>query len=357
MNSKDVTQSGPTGRDIKSMSTQELGKYFEELGQPAFRVGQVFTWLHQKRVQNFEEMTNLPLALRTLLEENCYITTLSIATKLESKLDGTVKYLYRLADGNCIETVLMKYKHGNSLCISTQVGCKMGCRFCASTLGGLVRSLTPSEMLEQVYATVRESGERVDGVVLMGIGEPLDNYDNVLRFITLICDAKGYNLGQRHISLSTCGLVPQIRRLMGEKLQITLSISLHGVDNETRGATMPVNAQHPIEELMEVCREYFALTGRRISFEYALIQGVNDQPEHAKKLAELLGTMPSHVNLIPVNPVRERGYQRTSREHIQRFVKLLEQNGVNATVRRELGGDINAACGQLRRQAQEGAKQ
>lgn len=336
--------------DCKSLTLEGLTALLAGWGEPAFRGGQVFAWLHEKRVLTFGAMTNLPAALREKLEEHCYITALSVVQKLVSKLDGTVKYLYRLPDGNCIETVFMQYQHGRSLCISTQVGCRMGCKFCASTLGGLVRSLTPSEMLEQVYETVRDSGERVDGVVLMGIGEPLDNFENVLTFLRLISSPKGYNLGQRHISLSTCGLVPQIRRLMEEDLQITLSISLHGVDNESRGATMPVNAAHPIEELMEACRDYFAKTGRRISFEYALIAGVNDSPEQAKKLAGLLVGMPTHVNLIPVNPVEERGYRRSSREAIQRFVKLLEGLGVNATVRRELGGDISAACGQLRRQ-------
>ena len=336
--------------DIKSMNREELVQLMQSLEEPRFRADQVFSWLHQKRVTRFEEMSNLPAALRQKLEGRCTITNVEIVHRLVSKLDGTQKYLYRLADGNCIETVLMRYKHGNSLCISTQVGCRMGCNFCASTLGGLVRNLTPSEMLEQVYSTVRDSGERVDSLVLMGIGEPLDNYDNVLRFIRLLTDEKGYNLGQRHISLSTCGLVERIYDLAAEDLQITLSISLHASDNETRDRTMPVNRRYPIEQLMAACRDYFKTTGRRISFEYALIQGVNDTPRHAEKLADLLDGMICHVNLIPVNPVEERGYRRTAAQDIRRFVDTLTRLGVNATVRRELGSDISAACGQLRRQ-------
>ncbi|MBS4785329.1 MAG: 23S rRNA (adenine(2503)-C(2))-methyltransferase RlmN [Clostridiales bacterium] len=336
--------------DIKSMDLEELTGLMQSLGEPRFRAGQVFSWLHQKRVTGFEEMTNLSAALRQKLAERCIITRVEIVHRLVSRLDGTQKYLYRLADGNCIETVLMRYKHGNSLCISTQVGCRMGCNFCASTLGGLVRHLTPSEMLEQVYMTVRDSGERVDSLVLMGIGEPLDNYDNVIRFIRLLTDEKGYNLGQRHISLSTCGLVDRIYDLAEEDLQITLSISLHAADNETRNRTMPVNRRYPVEVLMAACRDYFRKTGRRISFEYALIKGVNDTPEHAGQLARLLDGMICHVNLIPVNPVEERGYDRTAAPDIRRFVDTLTRLGVNATVRRELGSDINAACGQLRRQ-------
>lgn len=343
--------------DIRSMSPEELKALLTQWGEQGFRAGQIFTWLHDKRVDSFAEMTNLSASLRAKLEEHCYITRLEIVTKLVSKLDGTVKYLYRLPDGNCIETVLMRYKHGNSLCVSTQVGCRMGCNFCASTLGGLVRCLTASEILQQVYATLADTGERVSSIVLMGIGEPLDNYDNVLRFLRLVTHEKGYHLGQRHISLSTCGLVDQIYRLMEEDLQITLSISLHASDNATRDITMPVNRRWPVEQLMEACRAYFAKTGRRISFEYALIAEVNDSVEHAQRLAALMQGMPCHVNLIPVNPVKERGYRRTAAAQIRRFVQTLEGLGVNATVRRELGADINAACGQLRRQNEEGRDQ
>ena len=340
--------------DLKSMTLPELKELMADLGQPAFRAGQLFSWLHEKRAGSFDEMTNLPAALRRELAERCTLTRLTVLHELVSRLDGTRKYLYRLGDGNCIETVLMHYHHGTSLCISTQVGCRMGCNFCASTLGGLVRCLTPSEMLEQVYETVRQAGERVDSLVLMGIGEPLDNYDNVIRFLRLLTDPKGYNLGQRHISLSTCGLVDRIYDLAKEDLGITLSISLHAPDNETRNRTMPVNRRWPIEELMRACRDYFKTTGRRISFEYALIKGVNDSPEDARKLADLLDGMVCHVNLIPVNPVKERGYDRSGAADIHRFAETLGRLGVNATVRRELGGDIDAACGQLRRQYEKG---
>ena len=340
--------------DLKSMTLPELKELMADLGQPAFRAGQLFSWLHEKRAGSFDEMTNLPAALRRELAERCTLTRLTVLHELVSRLDGTRKYLYRLADGNCIETVLMHYHHGTSLCISTQVGCRMGCNFCASTLGGLVRCLTPSEMLEQVYETVRQAGERVDSLVLMGIGEPLDNYDNVIRFLRLLTDPKGYNLGQRHISLSTCGLVDRIYDLAKEDLGITLSISLHAPDNETRNRTMPVNRRWPIEELMRACRDYFKTTGRRISFEYALIKGVNDSPEDARKLADLLDGMVCHVNLIPVNPVKERGYDRSGAADSHRFAETLGRLGVNATVRRELGGDIDAACGQLRRQYEKG---
>ena len=340
--------------DIKSMTLPELTALMKDWGEPGFRAGQLFSWLHEKRVRDWSEMTNLSAALRQKLAERCTLTQLTVLHRLVSSIDGTQKYLYRLADGNCIETVLMKYRHGNSLCISTQVGCRMSCNFCASTLGGLVRHLTPSEMLEQVYETVRQSGERVDSLVLMGIGEPLDNYDNVIRFLRLLTDPKGYNLGQRHISLSTCGLVDRIYDLAKEDLGITLSISLHAPDNETRNKTMPVNRRWPVEQLMQACRDYFRTTGRRISFEYALIKGVNDSPADAQKLAKLLDGMICHVNLIPVNPVKERGYDRTAQQDIHRFVNTLGRLGVNATVRRELGSDINAACGQLRRQYEQG---
>ena len=320
------------------------------LGQPKFRAKQIFSWLHEKRVISFDEMTNIPASLRAVLEENYYINSLKIVRKLESKLDGTVKYLYELKDKNCIEAVLMRYKHGNSLCISTQVGCRMGCKFCASTLAGLVRSLEPSEMLDEIYTAVRDSGERVDSLVLMGIGEPFDNYDNVLKFLKLLSMPGGYNLSLRHVSLSTCGVVDKINKLAEENLGLTLSISLHAPNDEIRSQTMPINNRWGVDELMQACHAYFKATGRRISFEYALIDGVNDEPQHAKELASRLKGMPAHVNLIPVNPVEERGFKRGSRKKIESFQHQLQNLGVNATIRRELGADINAACGQLRRE-------
>lgn len=339
--------------DIKSLYLPELEAQLADLGQPKFRAKQLFSWLHEKRVGSFEQMSNLPQSLRTQLEERYYINSLKIVRRLESKLDGTVKYLLELQDKNCVEAVLMKYKHGNSLCISTQVGCRMGCKFCASTLAGLVRSLKASEMLDEIYTAVADSGERVDSVVLMGIGEPLDNYDNVLRFLRLISAPEGYGLSLRHLSLSTCGLVDKIYQLAEEDLGLTLSISLHAPNNEIRSQTMPINQRWPVEELLEACRAYFAKTGRRISFEYSLIEGVNDEPQHARELAKLLGGMPTHVNLIPVNPVKERDFRRGSRQKIEAFQHQLQQLGINATIRRELGADINAACGQLRRDYME----
>ncbi len=337
-------------KDIKSLFPQEVEAELIALGQPKFRGKQIVSWLHEKRVTSFAEMTNLPQSLRNVLEENYYINSLKIVRRLESKLDGTVKYLYELKDKNCIEAVLMKYKHGNSLCISTQVGCRMGCKFCASTLAGLVRSLEPSEMLDEIYTAVRDSGERVSNVVLMGIGEPLDNYDNVIRFLKLLSMPEGYNLSLRHLSLSTCGVVDKIDKLAEEDMGLTLSISLHAPNDEIRSQTMPINNRWGVDELMASCHSYFKKTGRRISFEYALIDGVNDEPRHAKELASRLKGMPAHVNLIPVNPVEERGFKRGTRQKIESFQHQLQNLGVNATIRRELGADINAACGQLRRE-------
>lgn len=345
-------------QDIKSLFLEELEEQLKALNQPKFRAKQIFSWLHEKQVTSFDEMTNIPASLRQTLEEQYYIAAAQIVRRLQSKIDGTVKYLFRFEDGNCVEAVLMKYKYGNSLCISTQVGCRMGCKFCASTLGGLVRSLTPSEMLEEIYAATRDSGQRVSNVVLMGIGEPLDNYGNVLRFLKLLSMPGGYQLSLRHLSLSTCGVVDKIYQLAEENLGLTLSISLHAPNNEIRSQTMPINQRWNVEELMEACRTYFAKTGRRISFEYALIEGVNDEECHARELAQRLRGMPAHVNLIPVNPVKERGFKRGPRKKIEAFQAQLEKLGVNATIRRELGADINAACGQLRReQAREEEKQ
>ena len=337
-------------QDIKSLELAELTEAMVQMGQPKFRGKQVYSWLHEKRVKSFEEMSNLPAAFRQQLAQNYYINSLSIIRKLTSKIDGTQKYLLRLKDNNCVEAVLMKYKYGNSVCISTQVGCRMGCKFCASTLAGLVRSLEPSEMLDEIYTVTRDSGQRVSNVVLMGIGEPFDNYDNVMKFLHILSSPEGYNLSLRHLSLSTCGLVDRIYQLAEEKVGLTLSISLHAPNDEIRSQTMPINKRYPIDELLEACRYYFNKTGRRISFEYALIEGVNDEVRHANELADRLRGMSAHVNLIPVNPVKERGFKRGSRQRIEAFQKALEARGVNATIRRELGADINAACGQLRRE-------
>ena len=343
-----------TKLDIKSLTGEELAAWLKDQGQPAYRARQIYAWLHSRLVTSFDQMTDLPKELRARLEESCAITVIAVKRKLCSRLDETVKYLFQLPDGQCVEAVLMEYKHGTSLCISTQVGCRMGCAFCASTLGGLVRSLTVSELLEEVYAAQRDSGKRVDSLVLMGIGEPLDNYDNVVKFLGMLSSPQGLNLSLRHVSLSTCGLVDQIDRLAEEKLGLTLSISLHATDNQTRSSLMPVNRRWPMEELLEACKRYFAKTGRRVSFEYALIAGVNDSPGQAARLAKLLRGFGCHVNLIPVNQVKERTInRRSSREAIQAFLQVLERNGVNATVRRELGADINAACGQLRREDRE----
>ena len=339
--------------DIKSMTIPELESFLTELKQPKFRAKQIFSWLHEKRVLSFNEMTNLPASLRELLKENCTITSLTVERKLVSQLDGTVKYLYRLADGQHIESVRMAYEHGISLCISSQVGCKMGCAFCASTKAGFVRNLTASEILEQVYAAGRDAGERIGSIVMMGIGEPLDNFDQVMRFLELVSDPNGLNLSHRHISLSTCGVVDRIRELAEKDLQITLSISLHATDDAARSAIMPVNRRWNMEELLDACREYTDRTHRRISYEYALISGVNDSRKQAEELAALLKGMLCHVNLIPVNYVKEAGYQKSSKGRIYEFQKVLNDRGINATVRRTLGADINAACGQLRRGAEQ----
>lgn len=336
-------------RDIKSLTLSELQREFAGLGLQKFRALQVYRWLHQKQVLSFEEMSNLSKDTRELLKQHYRITRLDIQRKLVSKLDGTVKFLYRLSDGECVESVLMQYKHGYSLCISTQVGCRMGCKFCASTLLGLKRNLEPSEMLEEIYTAQRETGQKVSSLVLMGIGEPLDNYDNVLKFLGILSSADGMNLSLRHVSLSTCGLVDGIRRLQTENLGLTLSISLHAPNDAIRSQTMPVNAKWNVEALLDACRDYFAATGRRISFEYALIAGVNDTDACARELVRRLKGMICHVNLIPVNAVAERGFRRSSPQRIQSFQRILQSGGVNATVRRELGSDINAACGQLRR--------
>ena len=336
--------------DIKSMTQQELARFLKELGEPAFRAKQVFTWLH-RGVTSFEDMTNLSKPLREKLAERCFITAPTVARKQESRLDGTIKYLWELSDGNCIETVLMQYHHGNTVCISSQVGCRMGCAFCASTIAGKVRDLRPSEMLDQVLFTQLDSGREVSNIVLMGIGEPLDNMENVLRFLELVNHSDGMNIGMRHISLSTCGVVPGIDALAEKELQLTLSESLHAPDSETRSRIMPVNRAYDVELLFDACHRYFQRTGRRISFEYAMIDGVNDNDWQADLIAKKLRGMPGHVNLIPLNDVVESPYKPSRR--IAAFQKRLESHGVTATVRRSLGGDIDASCGQLRRKAME----
>ena len=332
--------------DIKSMTEAELTAYCKALGQPAFRAKQIFTWLH-RGVTSFDEMTDLSKPLRAQLVEQCFITAPTVARKQVSRLDGTIKYLWELSDGNCIESVLMRYHHGNTVCISSQVGCRMGCAFCASTIAGKVRDLRPSELLDQVLFTQLDSGVPISNIVLMGIGEPLDNMDNVLRFLELVNSPNGLHIGMRHISLSTCGVVPGIDALAEKQLQLTLSVSLHAPDSETRSRIMPVNRAYDVEELFDACHRYFQKTGRRISFEYAMIDGVNDHDWQAELIAKKLRGMPGHVNMIPLNDVVESPYKPSRR--IAAFQQKLESLGVTATVRRSLGGDIDASCGQLRR--------
>jgi len=333
--------------DIKSLQLNQLKEYITSLGAKPFVAGQIYTWLHQKCVDSFDEMTNISKNLREKLAEECVITTLSIRKKQVST-DGTIKYLYQLADGNCIETVLMRYEHGNSICVSCQVGCRMGCTFCASTQHGKIRDLTASEILQQLYHTEKDIGERVSNIVMMGIGEPLDNFDNAISFIRIISSPEGKNISQRNISLSTCGIVPKIYDLAQLKLGITLSISLHATTTEKRKVTMPITNAYSVEELLKACRDYTKITGRRISFEYTMIRGVNDTDEDAQRLAQLLKGMISHVNLIPLNPVDGSPYTQSDDRAIRTFQKKLTDLHVNATIRRRLGQDISAACGQLR---------
>ena len=335
-------------QDIKSMTLAEMTQALKAMGQPAFRAKQIYTWLH-KGVTDFEEMTNISKELRAKLDETYYITAPKVARKQRSQKDGTVKYLWELSDGNCVETVLMQYHHGNTVCISSEVGCPMGCKFCASTLGGLVRRLQPSEILDQVLFTALDSGLPISNIVLMGIGEPLDNFDNVMRFLELVNSPEGMNIGMRHISLSTCGLVPRIDELAEKKLQLTLSVSLHSPDDESRSAIMPINRKYPVDVLLDACRRYFEKTGRRVSFEYTMIDGVSDSPEQAELLASKLRGLAAHVNMIPLNPVAESPLRPSTRQAVARFQKILEGHGIPATVRRSLGGDIDASCGQLRR--------
>lgn len=335
--------------DIKSLSYEEVVVLTEKLGEKKFRAGQLYQWLHQKLVTDFDQCTNLSLAFRQQLMEHCRLMALEPIRVQESKLDGTQKYLFRLYDGNVIESVLMKYHHGNSVCISSQVGCRMGCRFCASTLDGMVRNLTPSEMLDQIYRIQAISGERVDNVVVMGSGEPMDNYDNLIRFIELLNAEKGLHISARNLTVSTCGLVPKIRELADLRLQITLAISLHAPNDELRKTMMPIANKYSIKEIIEACKYYLAQTNRRISFEYSLVKGVNDTKECAEQLISLVRSMNCHINLIPVNPIKERDYEQSEQKAIHEFKNKLEKNGVNVTIRREMGRDIDGACGQLRK--------
>ena len=334
--------------DIKSMYLTELESFLKEKGYPTFRAKQLYQWLHEKHVGSLDDMTNIPKTMKEDIKEAGFVT-IEEETRQESAKDGTIKFLYRMQDGQMIETVFMRYSYGNSICISSQAGCRMGCKFCASTIGGLIRNLTASEMLEQVYMTMRLTGERISNIVVMGTGEPLDNYDNVLRFLSLITDEQGQNMSMRHISLSTCGVVPGIYDLMEKDLQLTLSVSLHAPSDEIRSSMMPVNRKWNVDELLTACRKYTDKTRRRISFEYAMVSGVNDSDDCARLLAKKLRGILCHVNLIPVNEVKETGCKRSSRERIESFSHILEKSGFAVTVRRKLGSDINASCGQLRR--------
>lgn len=340
--------------DIKSLNYDELADYIVSIGEKKFRAAQLYSWMHEKLACSYDEMTNISDKLKKVLKENTLYTCLEPVRVQESQIDGTKKYLFRLYDGNLIESVFMRYHHGNSVCISSQVGCKMGCRFCASTLNGCVRNLEPSEMLDQIYRIQSLTGERVSNVVIMGSGEPMDNYDNVVKFLGLINSDKGLNISQRNITVSTCGLVPRIKQLAEFKLQITLAISLHAPNDELRKTMMPIAYTYSIEQIMDACRYYLLQTARRISFEYSLVKGVNDSPECAKQLIKLVHGMNCHINLIPVNPIKERDYEQSEKNSIHNFKEILEKAGVNVTIRREMGRDIDGACGQLRQNHIEG---
>lgn len=339
--------------DIKSMNLPEMIVFMEGLGEKAFRAKQIYQWIHVKRVDSFDEMSNISKKLKETLEEQAYLTALKKEEVQVSKVDGTRKYLFLLEDGNVIESVLMRYKHGNSVCISSQVGCRMGCRFCASTLDGLVRGLTPGEMLDQIYQIGKDIGERISNVVVMGTGEPLDNYDNLLRFIELLTDENGINISQRNITVSTCGIVPKMRELADKQLAITLALSLHASNQEKRLSLMPVANKYDIHEVIDACKYYFEKTGRRITFEYSLVGGVNDTDEDAFELTKLIKGINCHVNLIPVNPIKERDYVQSNANVIESFKNKLEKNCINVTIRREMGRDIDGACGQLRKRYRE----
>ena len=333
---------------LRDLTFEELENLIVSLGEKKFRATQIFSWLH-KGVRSFDEMTNVSKTLKDKLSENHYVSSPEIVKKLESRLDKTKKYLFKLHDGNMVESVVMYYKHGITICVSSQVGCAMGCKFCASTIGGLVRSLTPGEILDQIIFAQADIGERISNIVMMGIGEPLANFENVCRFLNIVNDEHGLNIGYRHISLSTCGIVPKINELAKLDIPITLSISLHACDDDVRSSIMPVNNTYNISELLGACRAYQKITGRRISFEYAIIKGVNDTDAHAAKLANLLKGILCHVNIIPVNKVEENSFEKPDPTRIQSFIKTIEKNGITATVRRKLGSDINASCGQLRK--------
>ena len=342
-----MTQTEKT--DIKSLNLKELTEYMEQLGEKGFRAKQIYQWMHVKQVSSFEEMTNISKGLIEKLKENCSLVNLEQEAVQISQIDGTRKYLFRLSDGNVIESVLMRYKHGNSVCISSQVGCRMGCRFCASTLDGLVRGLTASEMLDQIYHISRDTGERVSNVVVMGTGEPMDNFDNLLKFIELLTDANGMNISQRNLTVSTCGIVPRMKELADKKLQITLALSLHASTQEKRKELMPIANKYEIHEVIDACKYYFEQTGRRITFEYSLVGGVNDTEEDVRNLCRLVKGINCHINLIPVNPIKERDYVQPTAQVTAEFKNKLEKNGINVTIRREMGRDIDGACGQLRK--------
>jgi 23S rRNA (adenine2503-C2)-methyltransferase len=340
---------GADKTDVKSLSLEELQAEMVNIGEKPFRAKQLYEWFHKKLARDYDEMRNIPKSLKEKLESGYTYTSLKISEVQTSQIDGTKKYLFSLADGNLVESVWMQYHHGNSVCISSQVGCRMGCKFCASTIGGLERGLTPSEMLDQIYAIVRDTGERVSNVVVMGTGEPLDNYDSLLRFIRLLTDENGLNISQRNITVSTCGIVENMKRLADENLQITLALSLHGATQEKRRELMPIADKYGLDEVIAACRSYFEKTGRRITFEYSLVGGVNDTDEDAENLCSLVKGLNCHINLIPVNPIKERDFVESAKENVMRFKEKLEQRHVTATVRREMGRDIDGACGQLRR--------
>ena len=335
--------------DIKSLYLDELSNEIKKLGLPSFRAKQIYEWIHVKLVKSFDDMSNLSKDLRELLKEKFDLITLEVVDSLHSELDGTAKYLFHLEEGKVIESVLMKYHHGNSVCISSQVGCKMGCKFCASTIGGLERNLRPSEMLDQIYRIQMMSGERVSNVVIMGTGEPFDNYDNLMHFLKILTDQNGLNISARNITVSTCGIPDRIKAFATEGLPITLALSLHAPNNQIRKQLMPIASKYTLEEVMSAYQYYYEKTGRRLTFEYSMVEGINDAEEHAKELASLIKGMNCHVNLIPVNPIKERNYKKSENKKVQNFKNILEKNRINVTIRREMGADIDAACGQLRK--------
>ena len=338
--------------DLKSLYPEEIKEYLTALGEPAFRAKQLFSWL-SKGAESLDDMTNIPKSLKEKLAADAYISTLKLLRKQVSAIDGTIKYLWELGDGNAVETVVMRYKHGNTVCISTQVGCRMGCAFCASTIGGLVRNLTAGEILDEVMYSERDSGEKISNIVLMGIGEPLDNYDNVIRFLRLVNNPDGMNIGMRHISLSTCGLTEKFDDLAKEDMQFTLAVSLHSADDEIRSKIMPANRKRGVEQLISACEDYYKKSGRRVTFEYAMISGVNDTPEQARLLSKAAKRVGAHVNLIPLNHVEESPLVPSTKEDLKTFTAILDKDGVNYTLRRKLGGDVDASCGQLRRKREK----